>query len=649
MRKEGDQERHQKVYTRGTLTYSLPKLILTVLWIMIGFFTFNTCTALPAKMIPIQLEMFGASDFQKMIIIATIGNVLNMTVCPYVGFKSDRYRSKWGRRIPFILYSMPFIAVSFVLFAFTDKIGAFIAEQHIPFFSSNPYTCGIIVLMFVMFMYQFFFMYVGSVIYYLCNDIIPKEFFAQVMAAINIAVNLGSMVFHLVLYGNAEEWYREIFIYSAIIYAAGTLLMCLMIKEGEYPPIEGEDALNDSSKSFIAWAKKLCSGLGIFVKESFSHRIYILRYALTTLSSISAIAYTYSFFLRRELNLDLSAMGKTDGFVGLVNLAAYFCVLFVAGKYVNRWHPVRIILYNFIFTQVYTLFNLRWLFGTLSSDAFILSSVIIAIAYVPPSVISGVSSGPYEMLTFPRSRYGSFCSMQALIRSICQAVFGVLFGICMDNFRSFFPEGSTAYYRYTAFWAIFFGIFQIFVVFWLYREWNKLGGYKNYACPAIWSPTGKEELEQPEYHAISLKGLKAGFYCFDLIIAITVGLVAFYTVWNIEHGNRDTAMLFAELCGPLAIICAIAWVIVRCKIMKDVRRILNGIAPKNGIPHHGMMILTAPYFIINTLLAIYYIYDLPPKNGVYFLALICGINTILALIIYIISKMEKNVSTTLEA
>lgn len=640
---------YKKIYTRGTLTYSIPKLVMTIFWVMVGFFIYNICTTLPAKMVPIQLDAFGASDFQKMIIISTIGNVLNMTVCPYVGFKSDRYRSKWGRRIPFILYSLPFLVVSFALFAFTDKIGAFIASGHLPFLSSNPYTCGIVVLMFVMFMYQFFFMYVGSVIYYLCNDIIPKEFFAQVMAAINIAVNLGNMFFNLFLFGNADGWYREIFVGASIIYAVGILLMCLMIKEGEYPPIEGEAALNDSSKSFFSWVKKLFSGIGIFVKESFSHRIYILRYTLTSLSAIGAIAFTYSFFLRKELQLDLEAMGKTDGYVSLVNLAAYFCVLFVAGRYVNRWHPVRIVIYNVMFVVVNALFGLRWLFGTLSSEAFIWSSIIIAIASVPQSVINGVSASPYEMLTFPRSRYGSFCSMQALIRSTCQAVFGVLFGIGLDWFHNFFPAESTVHYRYTLCWPVFIGIFQIIIVFLLYREWNKLGGYRHYACPAIWSPTGKEELEQPEYHAPSVRGLKASFYCFDLLVAITIGLVIFYATWNLKNGSTDIAMLFVELCGSLSVIFAVVWFTIRTKIMRDVKRVLNGLKPKNGIPHHGMILLTVPYFIVNTLLNIYYIYDLPPKNGVYYMALICGINIILALVIYILAKMEKGISTTLEA
>ena len=640
---------YKKVYTRGTLTYSIPKLALTIFWMMVGYFIYNISTTLPAKMVPIQLDEFGASDFQKMVILTTIGGVLNMIICPYVSFTSDRHRSKLGRRIPFILYSMPFLVISLALFAFADKIGEFIAAENISFFSDNPFTCGIIVLMIIMFMYQFFYMYVGSVIHYLCNDIIPKEFFAQVMAAINIAINLGNMFFNIFLFPEANTWYREIFIGSAIAYAVGILLMCLMIKEGEYPPIDGEDELNKASKSIFSWMRKIFSGLGIFVKESFSHRIYILRYTLTTLGAVSAIAYTYSFYLRQDLGLALKDMGYTDGLQSMVNLAAYFCVLFIAGRYVNRWHPVRIVMYNTMFVVVNTLLGLRWLFGTLSPSAFIWTSTIIAIAYVPATVIGGVSGLPYEMLTFPRSRFGSFCSMQALVRAGFVTVLGLAFGKGLDWFHGFFPAESTFYYRYTLCWPVFIGIFQIIVVFLLYREWNRLGGYKNYACPAIWSTTGKEELEQPEYHAPSVRGLKAAFYFFDALIAVTVGLVIYYAVWNMKNDNQEIAALFIELCGSLAVAGAVIWFIIRTKIMKDVKRVLNGLAPKNGIPHHGMILLVVPYFIVNTLLNIYYIYDLPPKNGAYYMALICGINIVLAFVIYLLSKMEKGISTTVEA
>ncbi len=638
----------KQTYHCGTLVYTIPKLAGVFIWVMLGFLVFNICTTLPARMLPIQLADIHASDTAKMIILTTIGGVLNMTVCPYVGFVSDRKRSKWGRRIPYILYSLPFICISLLLFAFTDKIGPWFSNLAAPLIASSPAVMTVAAIAIVMFMYQFYYMYVGSVIYYLANDIIPKEFFGQIMAAINIAVNLGNTLFFVLIYGNAKEWYREIFVVGAIVYGVGTLLMCLFVKEGEYPPNEGENSLKESSKTVIAVFKKWLDGLLIFIKESFASRIYVLRYLLTVLGGVGGVAFTYSFFLRRELNIDLAAMGQTDGYAGLINLCAYFLVLFVFGVFVSRWHPVRIIVYNVMFGFVGTLVGCRWLLGTLTPNTFVITSLIIAAAGVPLGTIVGVAGLPFEMLTFPKSRFGSFCSMQALLRSTSVTIVGLFFASGLDFIQGFYEEGSTVYYRYTMLWPVFLGVFQVIVGICLYREWNRLGGYKNYACPAPWSSSGQEALEQPEYHAPSVKYLKLALFGFDILMVLTLLLALFWTIWYWRLGQLDDAKRYIWLCVTLSGGGLLLWIWIKGGIMRDIKRCLSGILPHNGIPHHGMLLLVLPYYIVNTLTTIYYIIDLPTANGTYYLALFCFINIVLVSVVYILTRMERNIVTTVE-
>ncbi len=648
----GNETEHfwQRTYQRGTLVYTVPKLILVFFWMMVGFLVFNVCTTLPAKMLPIQLEQVGASDTSKMIILTTIGGILNMTVCPYVGFVSDRHRGRWGRRIPYILFSLPFICVALVLFAFTDRIGPWFSGLVAPLVATSPATMTVLAIAVVMFMYQFYYMYVGSVIHYITNDIIPKEFFGQIIAVINIAVCLGNTLFSVLLYKHAEHWYREIFIGSAVIYGAGILLMCLFVKEGEYPPleVEGESGASDKKRTVGTVFRNWLNGIMVFVKESFSNRIYLLRYLLTMLGSVGGVVWIYTFFLRRELNLDLDAMGKTDGYAGLVNLCPYFLALLFFGVLVNRWHPVRIVIYNTIIGFAGLLIGCRWIFGTLSSDVFIYSTLIMAAAQIPLTTIRSVSGMPFEMLTFPRSRFGSFCSMQALVRSCCVTLAGLAVGVIMDCVSDFWPSGGTAYYRYIALWPLFFGIFQVVVAFMLYREWNRLGGYKNYSCPAPWSKDGVEKVEQPEYHLPSVRYLKLAFLGFDILAVMTLGMAGFWTIWYLIVGDRSTAMLFLTLCGSLAVAGLFAWIVVRTRIMRDVRRCLAGEAPHNGIPHHGMLLVEIPYYIVNMAISVYYINDLPPANGAYFMALACVVNIVLIGMVYLLAKMERGIVTQVE-
>ena len=83
----------------GTLVYTKFKLALVFLYLMIAGFCYSISLTMPARLLPIQMESLSISDSEKYLILATIGGILNMTVCPYISFKSDRYRSRFGRRI----------------------------------------------------------------------------------------------------------------------------------------------------------------------------------------------------------------------------------------------------------------------------------------------------------------------------------------------------------------------------------------------------------------------------------------------------------------------------------------------------------------------------------------------------------------------
>jgi len=47
--------------------------------------------------------------------LTTIPYAMNMVMTPIVSFSSDRYRSRWGRRIPFLIWPTPFIVLFLLL------------------------------------------------------------------------------------------------------------------------------------------------------------------------------------------------------------------------------------------------------------------------------------------------------------------------------------------------------------------------------------------------------------------------------------------------------------------------------------------------------------------------------------------------------
>ena len=185
------------LYTAGPLTYTRGKLLLTMALIILGVFVYSVSVMFVPKIIPLRLKDLGCSNTLLIFIMSTLAQILNMTVCPWVSFKSDRFRSKrWGRRFPFIFYTMPMMCASWLLFAFVDTESEILLKAIAPWVKLSPAAMTIILLAVIVVIYQFFFMFVGSVIYYIYNDLIPPQFMTRFMGVIQILSSLAAAFFN---------------------------------------------------------------------------------------------------------------------------------------------------------------------------------------------------------------------------------------------------------------------------------------------------------------------------------------------------------------------------------------------------------------------------------------------------------------------
>ena len=96
-------------YHCGTLAYTKMGLFALFGWLLWGDFVYNLMETVVPTVLPLKLKALGASNTLMSVIMTVLPSVLGMTVCPWVSFRSDRYRSHWGRRIPFILFTLPFL------------------------------------------------------------------------------------------------------------------------------------------------------------------------------------------------------------------------------------------------------------------------------------------------------------------------------------------------------------------------------------------------------------------------------------------------------------------------------------------------------------------------------------------------------------
>jgi len=81
-------------------------------------------------------------------VLLTVGRVVEAFDDPLIGWWSDRFKSRWGRRIPFVLFSTPFYAIFFALLWFTpggdagvvSAVYVFLVVEL--FFLANTFSAG---------------------------------------------------------------------------------------------------------------------------------------------------------------------------------------------------------------------------------------------------------------------------------------------------------------------------------------------------------------------------------------------------------------------------------------------------------------------------------------------------------------------------
>lgn len=621
----------------GTRTYTKVGLFVLFAWLLWGDFCFTMMEAVVPSILPLKFKALGCSNWLMGLVLTTAPGVLNMAVGPYVSFKSDRYRSRWGRRIPFILWTMPFLCASLALMGLSDDLCGML-QRHAAFLRQfTPATITIVLVAAFLIMFQFFNMFVGSVFWYLFNDVVPAQFLARFMGLFKmVGVGAGAL-YNFFIFQYAESHMREIFIGAALLYFLGFGLVCLRVKEGEYPPIEGESEE----------AGKGLKGILTFFRESFSHKFYWFRFLATSFGAFGGAIGVFGIFFNRDMGLSLAQIGRINAISAIAMMAAmYFMAIFV-----DRWHPLRICVYGAVFGVLGNLMSLVWIFVTVPGNYFFwmnLGNVMIGTFL---SALVAVAGLPCEMRIFPKSRFGQFCSAQAMIRSVFVMVSGILAGIFIDIVRNL-CNGSDYSYRFMFIWISVFSIISATFMVMTYLEWHRLGGDKHFHPPAPWSPKGFEEMPILSTVGPQTKWLSRSFLLFDGITVLSVLSVPFLMWWMYSQQEMLAFKWFGLAVLPLYLLGWMCWLWVKQKIRLDVAAAKAGSLLSNGIPHHGMLIILGAKFLLavgvwvgQVLVTVY----LNNERGAIAFGFANGaINFLLIGALYLMCRIERGFSTTVD-
>jgi len=572
------------LYHCGTLKYTKVSLVMLFGWLLWGDFCFTFMESVVPSILPLKLKALGAPNWLMGVILTTFPGILNMTICPWVSFKSDRYRSRWGRRIPFIFLTMPFLCMFLALIGWSDEICILVRNWSPTLQEYAPATITIILISIFLIAFKFFDMFINSVFWYLFNDVVPAQFLGRFMGAFRFVGIGAGAIYNWFVFKYADTHMREIFTGSALLYLFGFGMVCLFVKEGEYPPVEGE-----ADRDNKGWG-----GFRTFFKESFAHRFYWFKFLSTAFGAAGTSIAVFMIFFNREMGLSLDQIGKMTAISSIVTMAA----IILMATFVDRWHPLRLITYSAVFGVIGYIVNGVWLFVTLPGNYYFWIGLGGNLAGALLAALVGTAVLPCEMRIFPQSRFGQFCSAQSMLRATCTAVAGVLAGLFIDLMKHFCTDPDFAY-RYMFIWSSIFSAISALFIILVYLEWHRMGGDRHFHPPAPWNPSGFEEIQITPTVGPQTRWLNISFLFLDGIMALSTICIAPMLWWMYSNGRFFAFKWYCLLVLPLSIICWVAWALLKNSIRKDMSAAKAGLPLANGIPHHGMlMLVTSKYFLL---------------------------------------------------
>lgn len=452
----------------GSLLYTKRGLFALFGWLIWGDVCFTLMEAVVPSILPLHFKNLGASNMTIGFVLTTLPGIFNLTVTPWLSFKSDRHRSRWGRRIPFMLFTAPFLALSLVMIGFSDSIGAWVHGKF--FFGGMIGQAQVVIVLLTCFaaMFDLFNMFVNTVFWYLFRDVVPEDHFSRFNAYFKVVGTTTSTLYNFFIFKYAESHMREIYLCAALLYLIGFGMMCLMVKEGEYPPVT--DVTEKST--FLDKVK-------VYAKECFTMRYYWDIFLWLTFQAMSFACGVYGVFNFKSLGLSLDLIGKKGA---LAAVTGPVCLLILA-RYVDRWKPMRVAAYGFAYGAFYALGGWVWLLiPQIEPMVYFWIFVVGGVFGALFGAAGSAAQATLLMFLFPKEKYGQFSGAMALIRAVALMACGILAGLFMDFWKHVFPEGFYSY-RFIFLWQGPLTILSFYFFYRVYRVWHRLHTAEGFTPP----------------------------------------------------------------------------------------------------------------------------------------------------------------------
>jgi maltose/moltooligosaccharide transporter len=430
-----------QIFRVGTLQYGQKDLYVLFVWLMWNEFTMMLLQD-PQGFGGFLQKDFGATN-EQISIFGTIGTLMGVIINPVCSTWSDRTRTRWGRRRPFLAVLTPPLALCTLLLPYMpditkhlDHVGAIHAI--FGWFSApmSPHTLAflpdwlrstidifpinetVLMLGLCTLGIGFFNSFVGTLFSYLYWDVVPQEVLGRWTALNKMITSICSFIWLFFFFGLADNHMKALCVGVSLFAAAAYLLSIYKVKEGAYPPVD----------KHVKGGRGFASIRAYFV-ECFGHSYYLWIFAGFGFASINWGTGGYmDFYLRYNLHLNYTSMGWLKGVPGLVSLVMGYYL----GSMADKLHPLRIFGPTFLLLAVIYVGSFFFIHDKWS---FLFWSVLIQVG----QFANGITVGALMPQIFPREKFGQFCSANAACSMIVNMVLGIpmarMFDLLHSNYR----------------------------------------------------------------------------------------------------------------------------------------------------------------------------------------------------------------------
>lgn len=265
---------------------------------------------------------------------------------------------------------------------------------------------------------------------------------------------MGVIGFNYFLMGTVDAHYAAIFIVVGVIYGIGYGMICLRVREGEYPPVPPGEHRDGLLAMFHSYRK-----------ECFAHPYYLMLFISGCLAGSSFGPFnSFGILYARSLGVDSGAYGKLVAYSFIISMV----IAYPIGLLADRFHPIRI-----------GIGSLALYLGVcIWGGIYGVSKPMFIIAFIGHTVVSGMyvtgtMSSSQRLL--PKAKFAQFGAAGGLV--------GALFGLVVSPLVGIILDWTGSDYRFTFVIGGVFAAIGLVGNFVVLRYYKALGGDAAYVAP----------------------------------------------------------------------------------------------------------------------------------------------------------------------